>query len=313
MFAYLGGAFLGWSLGANDSANVFGTAVSSRMVKFRTAVIIVAVFVVAGAWFQGAGGIETLRKIGPQTKETAALISLAAALTVTLMTGLKIPVSVSQAVVGAIVGIGLMRGEDISLPVLKKIVLCWIGTPIGGMVFCIFFYYTLRFFIARHRPTIFTLDPLLRIGLILCGCYGAYALGANNVANVSAVFVGKGMLASQPAALFGGLCIAFGAVTYSKNVMMTVGKGIIKLDAFSAFICVLANAVTIHIFAIIGVPVSTSQAIVGAVVGISIIKGLQVINIKTLRKVSLGWLATPFVAAAIAVAMYLMAHLKFHL
>lgn len=92
---------------------------------------------------------------------------------------------------------------------------------------------------------------------------------------------------------------------------MTVGKGIVKLDSFSAFICVLAHAVTVHVFAIIGVPVSTSQAIVGAVIGVSLIKGFQVINFKTLRKVCLGWLATPFVAAVVAMLMYFIAHLKY--
>ena len=56
MLTYLGGMFLGWGLGANDSANVFGTAVSSKMVKYRTAVIIIAIFVILGAWFQGAKG-----------------------------------------------------------------------------------------------------------------------------------------------------------------------------------------------------------------------------------------------------------------
>ena len=158
----------------------------------------------------------------------------------------------------------------------------------------------------------FRIDPVIRIGMIVCGCYGAYALGANNVANVSAVFVGKDMLTPQTAALFGGMAIALGAITYSKNVMMTVGKGIVKLDSISAFICVLSHAVTVHIFAIIGVPVSSSQAIVGAVLGISAIKGLQVINIKTLRHVCLGWFSTPFIAALVAALMYYITNLKFN-
>ncbi|MEE2599228.1 MAG: inorganic phosphate transporter, partial [SAR324 cluster bacterium] len=44
------GVFLGWSLGANDAANVFGTAVGSRMVRFTTAAIICGIFVVLGAY-----------------------------------------------------------------------------------------------------------------------------------------------------------------------------------------------------------------------------------------------------------------------
>ena len=58
------GLFLGWSLGANDAANVFGTAVGSRMVRFTTAVLICGVFVVLGAFVSGTGAAETLGKLG---------------------------------------------------------------------------------------------------------------------------------------------------------------------------------------------------------------------------------------------------------
>ena len=57
MFSLLGGVFLGWSLGANDASNVFGSAVASRMLKFWTAAILAAVFVLLGAILQGQAGI----------------------------------------------------------------------------------------------------------------------------------------------------------------------------------------------------------------------------------------------------------------
>ena len=310
MFTYLGGLLLGWSIGANSSANAFGTAVSSKMVKFRLAVILIAVFVIIGAWLQGAEGIETLQKLSDQTPKSAAVAALAAALTVAVMTGLKIPVSTSQAVVGAIIGLGLMRHQT-NMGGLVKIVICWIGTPIGGMLFCIIFYKSFRILINKFQPSLFQLDPIIRIGLIVCGCYGAYALGANNVANAAAVFVGKDMLTLQSGALLGGVAIAFGAVTYSRNVMMTVGKSIVKLDSYSAFICVLAHAVTVHIFAIVGVPVSSSQAIVGAVMGVSFIKGLHVVNVKVLINIFVGWMATPVIAALVAILMYFITNLKY--
>jgi PiT family inorganic phosphate transporter len=93
--------------------------------------------------------------------------------------------------------------------------------------------------------------------------------------------------------------------------MITVGKGIVRLDAFSAFICVLSQAVTVHIYAIVGVPVSTSQAIVGAVLGIGFIRGVHTINIRTLGFVSAGWLATPFVAAFLSIIFYYIANLYY--
>ena len=53
MNSLLGGIFLGWSLGANDAANIFGSAVSSRMLKFWTAAILAAAFVLVGALVEG--------------------------------------------------------------------------------------------------------------------------------------------------------------------------------------------------------------------------------------------------------------------
>ena len=56
--------FLGWSLGANDAANVFGTAVGSRMVRFTTATMVCGAFVIFGAYVSGTGAALTLAKLG---------------------------------------------------------------------------------------------------------------------------------------------------------------------------------------------------------------------------------------------------------
>lgn len=58
------GLFLGWSLGANDASNVFGSAVGSKMVTFRKAAIIASIAVIIGAVVQGAGASHTLGKLG---------------------------------------------------------------------------------------------------------------------------------------------------------------------------------------------------------------------------------------------------------
>ncbi|MEA2012091.1 MAG: inorganic phosphate transporter, partial [Verrucomicrobiota bacterium] len=305
-FSLLGGLFLGWSLGANDSANIFGTAVSSRMIKYSTAVILITIFVILGACLQGAAGIETLSKVSNQTIFTATIVSFSAALTVTVMTVLKIPVSTSQAVGGAIFGIGFLKNE-INYKIFTKMIICWVATPFGAVFISIILYFLFKKILDKWQPDIFTYDPVVRIGLIICGSYGAYSLGANNTANVAAVFVGEhANFSISPffAAVLGGIGIAIGAITYSKPVMMTVGKGIVKMDAFSAFISILSLSITLHLFAGIGVPVSSSQAIVGSVLGISFVKGLHVINFKTLRNVFSGWAATPFIAALMAILLF---------
>ncbi len=302
MFSLLGGVFLGWSLGSNDASNVFGTAVSSKMLKFWTAAVLASVFVVIGALVSGQAGIETLKGLTSVSLEQAVISSVAAAITVTIMTFLRLPVSTSQAVVGAIMGIGILNNQ-INLSGLGKVVACWVGTPVGALIISIPLYYMAAAIYNRLNMNLFRADSALRFGLVAAGAYGAYALGANNVANVTAVFVGAGLITVFLATLIGGVSIALGILTYSKSVMETVGKKLVKLDPFSAFVVVLAEAITVHIYTIIGVPVSTSQAVIGAVVGIGIVKGAHTVRKKTLKNILLAWLLTPVVACFIALVI----------
>ena len=103
--------FLGWSLGANDAANVFGTAVGTRMIRFQTAAIVCGIFVILGAVISGAGTTETLGKLGSINALPGAFAAcVAAGLAVYLMTKFGLPVSTTQAIVGAIVGWNIYTG-----------------------------------------------------------------------------------------------------------------------------------------------------------------------------------------------------------
>ena len=63
----LGGIYLGWALGSNDAANVFGTAVGARIIPFRTAALICSTALITGAVLQGESGIHTLSGLTRQT------------------------------------------------------------------------------------------------------------------------------------------------------------------------------------------------------------------------------------------------------
>jgi len=299
MWQLISGAYLGWALGANDASNVFGTAVASRMLRFWTAALLCCVFLFLGAMIGGAEGMHTYASLSKTTLNTAFITGLVAAMTVTVMTWRQLPVSTSQAVVGALIAVGLFHG-NLELGVLGKVVACWVGTPIGAMVAAVVFYLVVGKILNLLSLNVFQYDFVVRWGLVLAGSYGAYALGANNVANVTGAFVGEGMLTARQACFVGALSICLGVVTFSRGVMMTVGKGLVKLDAFTAFIVILAEAVTVHIYAVVGVPVSTSQAVVGAVLGIGFIKGVRTVNRRVLFNIVLAWVLTPIISFSAA-------------
>lgn len=145
MISLLGGIFLGWSLGANDASNAFGSAVSSRMVKFWTAAILASIFVILGALLEGRAGIETLQGLTELTLKMAVVSSVAAAVTVTIMTVLGLPVSTSQAVVGAVLGVGIVKGTNtVSRRTLANILLGWFLTPAVACFIAIALYFAVN-------------------------------------------------------------------------------------------------------------------------------------------------------------------------
>ena len=118
----LGGLFLGWSLGANDAANVFGTAVGTRLIRFKTAAIVCSIFVILGAIISGGRTTETLWKLGAINALPGAFAAcVAAGISVYLMTKFGLPVSTTQAIVGAIVGWNLYTGSQINIKILMEL------------------------------------------------------------------------------------------------------------------------------------------------------------------------------------------------
>ena len=304
MFALIGGLFLGWALGANDSGNVFGTAVSSRIISYKKAIWLCAIAVVVGAVLQGESGIHTLSGLTEQNFNTLLVISITSAFSVTIMTILRMPISTSQALVGAISGVGLAT-KTMNWGILTKVLVCWLATPIGAMLIAVILYYILGYLFKKFPISILTRDKLLWSGLVVVGIYGSYSLGANNVANATGIFAGQiEGITNAHLALIGGLAIAFGVITFSKRVMLSVGGGIMRLDAFCAFVAVTAMAITVNIFAVIGVPVSTSQAIIGAILGIGLLRGVHAVYFSNLRKMIIGWIATPVISLILSAAAY---------
>ena len=131
------------------------------------------------------------------------------------------------------------------------------------------------------------------------------------MANVTAVFVGAGYLNISPALFIGGLSISLGILTFGKGVMETVGRKLVWLDPFSALVVVLAEALTVHMHTFVRVPVSTSQAVVEAILGVGIIKGISTVSRRTLGNILIGWFLAPMVASFIAIALYFTIHLQY--
>ena len=329
------GLFLGWSLGANDAANVFGTAVGSRMVRFTTAALICGVFVVLGAFVSGTGAAQTLGKLGSVNALGGSFMAaLAAGLTVYWMTKLGLPVSTSHAIIGSIIGWNLFSDSYTDITSLLKILSTWIICPLLSAVIAALLFTLAKIFVRKIGVGLIRMDGYTRLALILAGAFGAYSLGANNIANVMGVFVpvapfhdlqfGQDFSVSSAQQLFlvGGLAIAVGVFTYSKRVMMTVGSELMTLTPLAAWVAVMSHSIVLFLFAserleqllanmslptIPLVPVSSSQAVVGAVIGIGMLQGGREIQWPRIYGIVRGWVITPVSSCLLCfVGLYFM-------
>jgi PiT family inorganic phosphate transporter len=320
LFFLTSGLFLGWSLGANDASHVFGAAVGSKMVTFRKASIIASVFFIIGAVLQGLGTSHTLGKLGAVNEIGGSFtLALAAAITIYMMTKFALPISTTQAIVGAIIGWNLFTGNPTDGKTLSMIVISWVAGPVIGALFAILLYIVVKKFKNSVKIHLIKFESYVKTGLILVGAFGSYSLGANNIANVMGVFLPAFNLqdlhlgiitlnSGQQLFLLGGLACALGIITYSWKVMNTIGSNIVELSSEAALIVVLAQSLVLFIFSSTGlselfvrmglpaipmVPVSSSQVIVGCIIGIGVYKGARNINFKVLGEIASGWVIAP--------------------
>ena len=263
------GLFMGWSLGANDAANIFGTAVGTKMIRFTTAAIICSVFVILGAVVGGTGTSDTLGELGSINAIAGAFaVSASAAFTVLMMTKRGLPVSTSQAIVGAIIGWNIFGGIQTDVDVVVKIAQTWIFTPILAAIFAVGIYFIVKYIIEHTSVHVVKMDRYTRIGLVIAGAFGSYSLGSNNIANVMGVFIQVSPFQDvaignftftgvQQLFLLGGIAIAVGVFTFSKKVMMTVGNSIFKLSPIvtSEVVCPIVTAIPEVSVATFNIPV----------------------------------------------------------
>lgn len=330
-FYLLSGLFLGWNLGANDAGNIFGTATSTKLLKYTTAVVISSFFVMLGALISGYGAAHTLGSLGDVNAIAGSFtVAFAAALTVFILMKRGLVVSVSQAIIGAIVGWNLFTSSPTDIKSLIEIISSWILNPLLAGIFSFIVYYLMMLILRKAKVHLLQVDRHLKRITIFVVAFGAYSLGANNISKVIGVFlssspftdivISESFTITGMFQLFftGALSIVVGIITYSKRTTETVGKRIFKLTPLSSISVIFGASLVLFLFSStmiekalnsIGlpsfplVPVSITQAIVGGVMGIGFAKGGRYMNYKILGKIGMGWIITPVAAAILSLVL----------
>jgi PiT family inorganic phosphate transporter len=292
MLALLPGLYLGWGIGAHDAANTFGPQVGAGVISYRRAIALAALFAFLGAVLEGHKVFPTLAGVTTLTLRTSIAASLVAAVTVNLMTRFGLPISTSHTIVGALVAVGIFEGAGFDVGIVARVATSMVAAPFGAGVLAHALYRSMARAVDRWPGKTLNLQRMVQAASIFVGCYASYALGSNHVGNAMAPFVAIGVIGPGMGAALGGLAIAVGVLTYSQNLIMVIGKRITALDPISALVAVMGAAVTVHVFTQLAIPVSTSQAIVGAVVGVGLTKGMMAVNRRMFWLIPAGWISS---------------------
>ncbi len=158
---------------------------------------------------------------------------------------------------------------------------------------------------------------------LLSACFVAFAHGSNDVGNAIAPLAAiayinrtgevplNGINIPIWILVLGGAGIVAGLAVWGKKVIATIGEGIIPLQPSGGFCAELATATTILLASRLGLPVSTSHALVGGVVGIGLVQNIKSIQFKTLQGIAGAWLITIPVSAGLGASVFAIARLLF--
>ncbi len=156
---------------------------------------------------------------------------------------------------------------------------------------------------------------------LLSACFVAFAHGSNDVGNAIAPLAaiahinrtGKVPIYDLDIPVWilaiGGAGIVVGLAVLGKKVIATIGESIITLQPSSGFCAELATATTVILASRLGLPVSTSHALVGGVVGIGIVQDIKSVQFKTLRSIAAAWIVTLPVSAVLSAVIFSLARL----
>lgn len=327
------GFYVGWNIGANDAANCIGTMVGARVMSFRKAAMLMGICVILGGTLQGHHVMKTVgkgivitsaedyRKVNGESApdelkkhfpdgrlpDLAIFVALlSAGIFVTIATFTRVPVSTSQAIVGGVagVGIGIVGFQEgyVRTEVLWKIMSCWAVSPVLCMIMAFLLYLVLGKILNRVGPL--RSSRILSVLVILAACYVSFSLGANDVGNAIGPLLNRFPDHGIYLALLGGIAMAVGALTFGQRVTDTVGKSITPLNMGGAFAAQASAAAGVHVFSMMGIPVSTSQAVVEAVIGVGLTRGARAVSGKKIVEIVTGWVLAPACAALFSYLLY---------
>ncbi|KRY30036.1 Sodium-dependent phosphate transporter 2, partial [Trichinella spiralis] len=321
---------LSFAIGANDTANSFGTSVGSKVLTLRQAYCLATLVETCGAILLGYKVANTIRtgvvdvSVYNQSEKELMIGQLSTlsgcAGWLMMATLFKLPVSTTHSIVGATIGYSLvLRGLNgirwsnigyIDSVHLEDCKICPVAyvlpkeneqplekeTEIEDE--------RIKNFFKPETKEESQCIKLFNFLQIFSACFGGFAHGGNDVSNAIAPLISIWMLYHTNSVysddegptiwllLYGAAGMVIGLWVLGHRVIYTVGEGLTELNAISGFCVELGSAFTVLFASKLGLPISTTHCKIGSVVFVGLLRWRKKVNFATFRNIVLSWLIT---------------------
>jgi PiT family inorganic phosphate transporter len=291
--------------GMNDAANSVATIVSTRVLTPRQAVLWAAFFNFAAAFFFGVHVAETVGKGIIETSVVTPFMILStlvgAIVWSFLCTRLGIPISVSHALVGGLVGTAISKSgvQALIMPGLLKILLFIVLAPLIGMILGFFIMVSVYWICRKHPPR--AVDKWFRRLQLVSAALYSLGHGTNDAQKtmgiIAILLYSTGQLGDTfyvPVWVIVScyLAISLGTLTGGWRVIETLGMRMTKLRPVHGFSAETAAAGSILFSSLLGIPVSTTHTITGAIIGVGATTKFSAIRWGLAYKILWAWIFT---------------------
>jgi len=306
--------------GFHDAANSIATVVSTRVLTPRLAVVWAALFnFIAFLVFQTHVANTVGKTVDSAVvSEAVVFAGLAGAIAWNFLTWwLGLPTSSSHALIGGFAGAGVAKAGfgALDLGSLEKTILFIPLSPLFGMA--LGFLLMLASLWIFHRSSPARVDSLFRRLQLLSAAAFSLGHGGNDAQKtmgiIAALLVGAGYLQLQPdgdlpvplwIVLAAHAAIALGTLSGGWRIVKTLGQRITALKPVGGFSAETAAAISLYLATFLGIPVSTTHTITGAIVGVGATRRLSAVRWGVAGRIVWAWLLTIPAAAAVAAVTY---------
>ncbi len=297
MMAVVAALFMAWAIGANDSAKAVGTAVGSEVIGFKQAVLLIGIFTSLGAILGHSAVSGTVSNLAEGMNLTEiGLVLFSAAIAVTVASLRGIPISTTQSIIGGLLGASIKLGIPVQWHVFGKIALAWVLSPLTAALLAIIIYNLYSHLLGKMHEMA-KIELTQKWLVFISASFAAFNLGTNELSNVIGLSQVLGF--GEYFKIVLAMSLTFGALSFSYEVIMTVGKDISPLGPTSAFSSQLGSSLAVSLANSFGLPVSSGQAVVGAVAGVGTYKGERV-NTHLLFGIVRSWITAPLISGILA-------------